>query len=313
MSIAPIQSGQEIRALDREAWLAMRSSGIGASEAAAICGASPYESPLDIYLRKVGLADPVVETMAMKLGTMLEPVVMELYEDEARTSIGRRQVFARSASHPFLFATLDGITDEGRIVECKTIGSRLSGQLGEEDSDQVPDQWLIQAHHQAFVAETAGIPNVDWSRVEFAVLVGGQEFRRFMVEIDEALIAHMLLKLGDFWDRVLTRIPPDVSRPSDAGLMHLVYRDEGPAIEGDMELLDLVMAYGNSGVLAKQAEDARAFVKAQILERMGDASAALLPDGSRVSRKVIRVEEKAIVRKASVYSQIYISKPKKGR
>ena len=38
----------------RDAWLAARRSGIGGSDIAAICGLSPYQTPYDVWLDKLG-------------------------------------------------------------------------------------------------------------------------------------------------------------------------------------------------------------------------------------------------------------------
>ncbi|MCB1614397.1 MAG: YqaJ viral recombinase family protein, partial [Pseudomonadales bacterium] len=42
------------KAMSREDWLDVRRRGIGASEAAAACGISPYQSPLELWLIKTG-------------------------------------------------------------------------------------------------------------------------------------------------------------------------------------------------------------------------------------------------------------------
>ena len=57
ISTFAIPSGTSIKNLDREAWLADRKNGIGASEIADICGFG-YCSPLSVYLRKVCLLPP---------------------------------------------------------------------------------------------------------------------------------------------------------------------------------------------------------------------------------------------------------------
>lgn len=38
--------------LSREDWLRERRTGIGGSDAGAICGLNPYSSPMDVYLDK---------------------------------------------------------------------------------------------------------------------------------------------------------------------------------------------------------------------------------------------------------------------
>lgn len=44
-----------IRPKDREEWLQVRKSGIGSSEVATIVGLNPWETPYQLWRRKVGL------------------------------------------------------------------------------------------------------------------------------------------------------------------------------------------------------------------------------------------------------------------
>ena len=68
---------------DRAAWLAARRAGIGASDAAAVCGmaAGWGATPLQVYLDKLGLLDPEPMKNAMRVGIALEPMLATLYED----------------------------------------------------------------------------------------------------------------------------------------------------------------------------------------------------------------------------------------
>ena len=54
-------------AMTREDWLQERRRGIGGSEAAAILGLSPWATPLDVYLDKIGEGEEVEETEAMQM------------------------------------------------------------------------------------------------------------------------------------------------------------------------------------------------------------------------------------------------------
>jgi hypothetical protein len=94
---------------DRAAWLAARRTGIGASEVAAVLGLSPYESPLDVYCRKLGLVPEKAETEAMRWGLRLEPLLAAEYAERTGYPLVATQVFLRHPDKPFLLATLDGV------------------------------------------------------------------------------------------------------------------------------------------------------------------------------------------------------------
>src|SRR5262245_42442218 len=100
---------------DRERWLAERNKGIGASEAAAIVGLSPWESPLAVYARKVGVLETVKEeTEAMRWGALLEPLILTEFGIETGREVVRAGKLLRSVERPWQLATLDGLQWDGK-------------------------------------------------------------------------------------------------------------------------------------------------------------------------------------------------------
>jgi hypothetical protein len=71
--------------MSREDWLKIRKQGIGASDAAAAVGISPYQSPLELWMIKTGrdallpTPDPDDIQSPLYWGTLLEPKVAEAY------------------------------------------------------------------------------------------------------------------------------------------------------------------------------------------------------------------------------------------
>lgn len=292
-----------LEVVDRAAWLSDRMGGVGASEAAAAIGVSPYETPLSLYLRKLGLADPPEETEAMRLGTLLEPVVGRLYAERTGRALGATQVFRRHDRHPHVFATLDGIDDAGNLVELKTIGQWAAsrGALGDEDTDQVPEHWIVQAHQQMAV--------FDAGRVEFGVLVGGQSFRHFAVERDEGLVSAVVGGVDAFWrSHVEARVPPAASA-ADVGVLSRQRPAPGRTVRLDDPLLKWAAdAYLEIGEGARVAERLRDEHKAALMQAMGDAERAELPDGTVVTRKLVTRKEHVV--KESTYVSFSIRPPK---
>ena len=97
------QHGQALRlvstkTMSREDWLDVRKQGIGASDAAAAVGVSPYQSPLELWLVKTGRdgdmpkVDPNDESSPMYWGNVLEPIVAQHYS--RRTGYKVRKVNA---------------------------------------------------------------------------------------------------------------------------------------------------------------------------------------------------------------------------
>ena len=61
-----------IKPKDRAEWLEHRKSGIGSSEVASILGLNPFETPYQLWRRKMWFDAPPDETFAMKAGHYLE-------------------------------------------------------------------------------------------------------------------------------------------------------------------------------------------------------------------------------------------------
>lgn len=180
----------------RAEWLADRKTGIGGSDIAAILGLSKWRTPLDVYLDKRGEAAPQDENEAMHWGNVHEAAIRSHYE----AVTGRRvtvpgMIRGEDASH---IANVDGITDDGRILEIKT--ARYPDGWGEPGSDQVPMHYLLQV--QWYMAITS-LPVAD-----VAVLIGGNEFRLYEVPADPELHTTMQEAAADFWECVVTGTPP---------------------------------------------------------------------------------------------------------
>jgi putative phage-type endonuclease len=288
-----------VDASDREGWLRWRTSGIGSSDAAAVAGISPWATPFEIYCRKLGLAPEVEETRAMRIGTLMEPVIAQLYADETGHEIADRQVCVTHPTLPFVRATLDGLREDGRIVEFKTAGIRAAKEWGDEN-DAIPDYYAIQLHHQ-MLARDAEV-------ADLAVLIGGQDFRIYTVERYEPTAARLIELESEFWDRVQRRDPPPATAVADARLYACLYPDpEGETDLGDAGRIQ-AMNYEECGREIKRLEEARERAKLELLAALGPHQTGLLPDGRRVKRSVIPVAERVQTIKAHLQTRISISK-----
>lgn len=97
---------------DRESWLkARKEKGLGASDAATMCGANPFHSSAELWQEKTGLTPPQAENDAMRRGHELEASVrdwfMERYGSVVELEYHEFGIYSRS-DYPMLFATLDG-------------------------------------------------------------------------------------------------------------------------------------------------------------------------------------------------------------
>jgi putative phage-type endonuclease len=273
-----------ITAANRAEWLEARRAGLGGSDAAAVLEISPYASRLDVYAEKVGQAPPRVETEALRIGLLMERPILSLYArrmvESCDTAKFAEQVFVRSAAHPWMFATLDAQRPDGVIVEVKNVGWRLADRWGEDGSDEVPDYYLCQCFHQLAVTGAG--------RVEVAALIGGADFRVYPIERDEAIIARIVEREAEFWERhVLAKVPPPATRAGDARALHALFPEPEGEVELGPELAELADLFAGHGALIRLQEAQRDEAKARLLAALGPAKVGRLPDGRRVVRSIV--------------------------
>jgi putative phage-type endonuclease len=187
--------------------LKARKSGLGGSDAAAACGVDPWRTPMQLWEDKTDPDYFTPENDAMRMGTLTEPVVRQLYADATGRVVTTPSEMIRSATVPFMFAHLDGVASGTRNVQCKTARSKTG--WGEYGSSDIPLNYMCQVQHEMFVA---GLDVTD-----IPVLFGmGFEFVIYTVEADRELQDELVKREREFWEAVTSRTPPDPTNSSDA-------------------------------------------------------------------------------------------------
>src|SRR5512139_912790 len=97
----------------REEWLKERSNGIGGSDAAPICGLSPWKSAYQVWLEKRGEADgPQQDNEPMFWGRTLEPVIRQRYADVTGRTVTVPNEILVHPKYDWMLASLDGIAGD---------------------------------------------------------------------------------------------------------------------------------------------------------------------------------------------------------
>lgn len=89
-----------------EQQLEQRRQGIGASEAAAICGLNPWQSALAVYLGKIGELPQTPASAAMEWGNRLEAPILDAYAHDTGLVVCERGAMLWHADNSWMFATL---------------------------------------------------------------------------------------------------------------------------------------------------------------------------------------------------------------
>jgi len=205
-------------------WKTRRKRGIGGSDAAAALGLSRWKSPLRLYLEKIGEIEEEPDNEAMYWGRVLEDVVVKAFEERTGKKTRRVNHMLIHPEYPFMLANIDRrIVGEKAILEVKT-----TAQWNEEEwkGDEIPQEYIIQGQH--YLAVT------NYSKVYFAVLVGGRKLIIKELERDNELIDMIIEGEKKFWEMVENRTPPELDGSKDAEeILSYIYprAEEGTVIE----------------------------------------------------------------------------------
>lgn len=243
-------------------WVEARKDGIGASEAAAALGISPYESRLSLWARKLGLIPPPEENLPMRTGTFLEPLIAELYTEATGVKIRRANQLRKHPVHDFMLASLDRRAGR-KPVELK-YSARGTG-YGEPGTDEVPDEVLAQVLHQLAVTDE---PEGDVA----ALIPGRAEVQIYTIRREAAAEAAIVEEEAVLWDHVRSRREPplDGSEATRRALAQIYDRDDGTTIVADEATSELLgrlrIAQANLDRWQLVKDEAQAAIKAYMGE-----------------------------------------------
>lgn len=200
--------------------LEMRRTGITGTDIGAILGYSPFKTPLQVYLEKIGQAEPQEMTGDLERGTFLEAGVRDWYKH--RTGAVRVEVpgTLRHPKHPRILATPDGlawfvwgkeamenVTDFSlfpatrRGLEIKLPGPFAEGGWGRPGTDEIPPTYRMQAELEMAV--------LDVEQIDVAAVLGGQ-LCIFPMKRDRELEGLLVERALRWWqDHVEAQRPPE--------------------------------------------------------------------------------------------------------
>lgn len=181
-----------------EEWIKLRREKIGASDLAVIMGLHPWKTRYQLWNEKVNGIETTVNA-AMQRGMDLEPVARKLFCD--KHDIFVRPVVAVSKKRPWQMASLDGLSEDGRVVvEIKCGGRELyeKALLGD-----IPPYYVCQVQGEISVTEP---------QVTYYCCMYGNEIAVVEVKPDRPFIEDMLNKCEEFWTtHILKKEPPELS------------------------------------------------------------------------------------------------------
>lgn len=239
---------------------------IGCSELAVALGMSSYETPFQLWERKTGRAPAKPQTLAMRLGVPMEPVIKMLYEERTGRKLRR---MTKKLKHQWLplVGHLDYVVvGEKVIVDGKSslsFGGR--SRYGQDGTDELPPEHILQG--QGYLMLTG------YQEIDFAVLMIGPEFRVFTVKADLEIQTMIAEGIQEFWNCVMNDIPPELTTLEDVNRRYskatLV---ETTIDENTYSLLEAYRSLRNEIKAKEQQADA---YELRIKEAMGEHEAFL--------------------------------------
>jgi len=224
-----------IRPKERTEWLELRKSGVGSSEVATIVGLNPWETPYQLWRRKIGIDEGKEENFAMKAGHYLEDAVSRFWADETGREVIKRSAgdwLIRDDEKPFLQVSPDRtywLAGEKRndsnkgILECKTTQMTVDG-------DDLPKHWFCQVQYQLGVA---GLEHGS-----LAWLCSGREFGYRDIDFVPDFYEWLVQEVEKFWkDHVLARVEPSAVSVKDVLLKYNRHSD-GKIVEVGEDIFD---------------------------------------------------------------------------
>lgn len=182
--------------------LEQRLNYVTGTDAATICGVSPYTNIIDLWQYKCRLAQQpdISHNAAVKAGLYLEAAVAQWFSDETGKGLSKPLDLITHKNIPWMAGNVDRLVEnEAAILEIKT--SSFDKGWGEQGENLIPDYYLCQVAH--YLAVT------DKEVAYVAVLIGGKDFRWYTYQRDQKLEEVLIRKEKEFWQCVQNQTPPE--------------------------------------------------------------------------------------------------------
>lgn len=189
-------------------WLVLRKSGIGGSDAGAVCGVNPYSSAMKVFQDKTSGEVEEQDSEAVRIGHDLEDYVAQRFMEATGLKVRKSNYMYRSKEHPFMIADVDRLVVGGDAgLECKTVSAYNADKWADGN---IPLHYIMQCYH--YMAVTG---KRTWY---IAAVILGREFTYRKLEWDEELVSRLTAIEEEFWNHhVVPGIlpPPDGSKTCD--------------------------------------------------------------------------------------------------
>lgn len=187
-------------------WSNIREKGIGGSDIGAILGVNRYATAIDVFLNKTNQNMKKEENNSIKWGIKLESFLRNEFSEEHPEFEVYEVPF--TLKKDFYIANIDGLIIDKETNKAKILEIKTTSVFNESEwkNGEIPQSYYCQVQHYLYVT---GL-----SEAVIIVLIGGSDYREYVVKRNDEDIKYILDVTKAFWtDNILkNKIPsPDGS------------------------------------------------------------------------------------------------------
>lgn len=243
--------------MGRTEWLSLRKTGIGGSDAGAVCGLNPYSSLMKVFYDKTSDETEENDSEAVRIGHDLEDYAARRFSEATGLKVRRSNYMYRSVEHPFMIADVDRlVVNEDAGLECKTASAYNADKWKD---GKIPLHYVLQCYHYMAVTGRKA-----WY---IAAVILGKEFTYRKLVWDDALIKGLIEAEHKFWNSHVVPgvIPdPDGSEICDAVLgKHFQNARKGPSIKLD-GFDEKLRRHGEIASMVKQLQEEQRKIEQEV-------------------------------------------------
>lgn len=305
-------------------FFAERNTTIGGSDIAALAGFKAFGSKHRIYARLIGEDMPVEPSDRMIAGQYLELTIAQMFVDAmafrynekirllTRDESGcplfyKNSEFMWWGSHPDALVYREGEDTPYAVAQIKNIAADQAWQWGESGTDQAPESYLLQVHH-----EIGSIAEYHIESGYLVALIGGNDLRIYPVQRNE----HILASIGDIGQQFIVchvepQIPPEIDASEDCTeLLSMLRSNRDVEISATPEIDALAVEFKAAVEDLKAAEGVHDLLKNKIIAAMNAAGEATVVNGNgykfsyRKTKPGTKIDYPAVVLEAGVSPDI---------
>lgn len=260
---------------DKQEWLKARSKNVNSTEVSALYGECPYMTELELWWsKKTGEIREIEDNQRMRAGRFLEPSIAKLvgYELGCEVAPMDDYIFDEDRMGSSFDWQITSGDLEGWIVEIKNVDYLVYRDKWEED--EAPIHIEFQVQHQMEVSKRPG--------TIIAALVGGNDLKIIRRLRNEKVGASLRKRVKKFWSDIENDVEPTPDYSKDADFIIAMHQHAGAGVKNAIDDDILTQMFENYELAcrdAKEADDYKTKLKAELMDMVGDYDKVLAGDG----------------------------------